>query len=140
MHFRDMSEPWFFDPVLVDHAALDELRHAALRTATALEGSADERIAAAGLRLRWCAGPFADDLADEVLRADGEDRALADACRALAAAADAAGDAALAEQRRRLELQDAYRAELARDAARAAEGAATPSTSAVGAVGTGASR
>ena len=122
MHFRDMSEPWFFDAVLVDHAALDELRHAALRTATALEGSADERIAAAGLRLRWCAGP------------------LADACRALAAAADAAGDAALAEQRRRLELQDAYRAELARDAARAAEGAATPSTSAVGAVGTGASR
>lgn len=113
-----MPEPWFFDPVPVDHAALDELRRAAEQAADAFDRAADERLAAAALRLRWCAGPFADDLADEVVRVAADDRALADACRVLAAGAAAAADAATAELHRRLVLQDSFRAELARDAAR----------------------
>lgn len=114
-----MSQPWFFDDVAVDHLALSELAQAADGAAVALETVAAQRLAGAAERLRCCAGPYAEDLVDALVRADGDDADLVAACRALAAAARAASDQAVAEQRHRLALQDTYTAELARDAARA---------------------
>lgn len=119
-----MSDPWFFAAVPIDAAALASLRAVALGAASALDAAADRRLRSATVGLARCAGPFADDLAEALLRAAARDRALADDCRDLAARAATAVDAGAAEQVRRRTLQDVYRAELERDAARAA-GAST---------------
>ncbi|MEZ5233093.1 MAG: hypothetical protein AB7W59_29590 [Acidimicrobiia bacterium] len=115
-----MSLPWFYDEVAVDHAALFALQQAATAAAAAVERAAAERLRTASQHLRYCAGPYAEDLADAVLRAGAVDGDLIERCLALAAQAVAAGDAARTEQARRLALQETYELELARDEAHAA--------------------
>ncbi len=118
-----MSLPWFFDDAAVDHAALDELARAAAAAAMILDDSAHERLRLGAARLLFCAGPFADDLADDLIRRSAEARELAEQCRRLANAAIGAGQAARTEQSRREGLRDSFQAELARDQARARAGA-----------------
>ena len=119
-----MSLPWFFEDATVDHAALEELGRVAAAAALLLDDSAAERLRLGAARLAFCAGPFADDLADELVRRSAEARDLADQCRGLLSSVVAAGEDARAEQARRDGLRDTYRSELAHDAARARQSVA----------------
>lgn len=116
-----MSDPWFFADVPFDAAAAETAALACLATASALESASVERWRRALTGLLGCSGPFAEDLAAAFLRASARDLELARSCRRLAASVrDAAADAT-AEQAQRAVLRDAYRSELARDEARAAQ-------------------
>lgn len=99
---------WFLEDVAVDHAALAHLQDVALLTAMRLQEASQLRPQIAARNLARCAGPFAEDLADHVLRLADHHLELADALVALAATAATASRDAQQEQVRRVQLRIDY--------------------------------
>ena len=124
------SQPWFFADTRVDHAALELLHQAAAQAGRVLEAAGQSRLHSGTRHLARCAGPFADDLAAEILRRAARDEQLAEQCHRLAQLALDAADAARAEQVRRESLRDVFTAEVARDRQAAARAAAPAGTAA----------
>ena len=91
--------------VVVDHVALEQLSEVATRTALVLDDTATSRLRVGAAGLARCAGPFAEDLADALGRMAAAERALAAACRHLAALAAETSAAARQEQARREALR-----------------------------------
>ncbi len=127
MSIRYFEDIWFFEDVVVDHGALAHLQEVALHTATRLQEASQRRPQIAARNLARCAGPFAEDLADHVIRLANRHLELAEALVTLAATASSASAEAQQEQARRELLRTEYRA------AQAAEALARSAASAVSA-------
>ncbi len=114
----------FFEDVVVDHGALAHLQDVALMAAVALQEASQRRPQIAAVNLARCAGPFADDLADHVIRLAANQRELGEALLALAATAATASVDARSEQARReqfrMDYHEARAAEVLAEAAKAA--------------------
>lgn len=115
---------WFFEDVAVDHGALARLHDVALFTAARLQQASQQRPMIAAHHLARCAGPFADDLANDVIRLAARHAELAEALLQLAASASTASVDAQQEQARRVQLRVEHEsAQAARALAQAASGA-----------------
>lgn len=97
-----MPAPWYVDDVSFNHAAADALCDAAAALAQHLEAASIARYRAGRVALEHCAGPFADELEQQLLRCCQEGAELADELWSMVGEVRATQRLAAAEQRNRV--------------------------------------